>query len=125
MIICSNCKRLTRHQLPFVNRTTRDTELNPAPFDHWTLSEIWYDFIHRALCYSLNTRSEQPDSLFRALGCGSRVAGDMVVLGGLDKNSTRMLSINHLTIAAHGSSLNAANFGRFELRISVPIFTHT
>lgn len=30
-------------QLPFVNRTTRNIELNPAPFEHWTLSEIRLD----------------------------------------------------------------------------------
>lgn len=47
----------------------------------------------------------------RALGYGCRIAGDTVVLGGLDKNAIKMLNIHHLTLTGTGSSLLAAQYG--------------
>lgn len=67
----------------------------PEPFKHWTLKEIY----------------EQPEAIARALSFGGRLAADKISLGGIDKNFHRVSGIKHMTLAACGSSLNAALYG--------------
>jgi glucosamine--fructose-6-phosphate aminotransferase (isomerizing) len=70
--------------------------LSPDPYPHWTIKEIM----------------EQPQAVARALNFGGRLASDKtVMLGGLDANVGFLSKINHLIIAACGTSLFAARFG--------------
>lgn len=69
--------------------------LSPDPYPHWTIREI----------------SEQPQAVAAALGYGGRVSETQVYLGGLEAEKDRMLSIQHLLIAACGTSLNASKYG--------------
>jgi glucosamine--fructose-6-phosphate aminotransferase (isomerizing) len=72
-------------------------ELHPDPHPHWTIKECL----------------EQPVSISRALGFGSRLGPDglSIVLGGLDANKEKLSKIRHLTFSACGTSLYAAKFG--------------
>ena len=53
---------------------------------------------------------EQPDSVAKALNYGARLMGGkaMVKLGGLDSNEQELVQIDHLVIAACGTSFYAA-----------------
>jgi len=68
----------------------------PAPFDNWTLKEIF----------------EQPEAIGRSLNFGGRLMGDaQVKLGGLDDNQSTLLDVHHLIIAACGTSYYASLYG--------------
>lgn len=69
--------------------------LSPAPYPHWTIREIM----------------EQPKAVANALGYGGRVSDDHVYLGGLENEKERMLRVQHLLIAACGTSLYASKYG--------------
>mmetsp|Transcript_18566 Transcript_18566/g.27790 ORF Transcript_18566/g.27790 Transcript_18566/m.27790 type:complete len:661 (+) Transcript_18566:102-2084(+) len=76
-------------------------ELDPAPYPHWTLKEIY----------------EQPQAIARAISYGARLAVDSkVVLGGMTQNADTMLSVDNLVIAACGTSLNAGSYGAHIMR---------
>ena len=53
---------------------------------------------------------EQPDSVAKALNYGARLMGgkSMVKLGGLDNNEENLIQIDHLVLAACGTSYYAA-----------------
>lgn len=68
--------------------------LSPEPFSHWTLKE----------CY------EQPEAIGRALGFGGRLMSDKITLGGLEKMSEKLASVDFLTLCACGTSLNASRY---------------
>ena len=71
--------------------------LDPTPFPHFTLKEIY----------------EGPESILRALSNGSRLlSNDKVKLGGLEKNAESLLPIKNLIITGCGTSLNAGLYGK-------------
>lgn len=72
-----------------------EIEMSPAPYPHWTIKEIM----------------EQPAAIARTLGYGGRFTGDgLVKLGGLQAHADLLLGVNHLMIAACGTSLFAAGY---------------
>lgn len=76
-------------------------ELSPAPHRHWTIKEIL----------------EQPEAVQRTLNHGARINDDVSVkLGGLDREAERLLTINHLVIAACGTSYHAGLYGALAMR---------
>uniref|UniRef100_A0A0H5RK65 Glutamine--fructose-6-phosphate aminotransferase [isomerizing] n=1 Tax=Spongospora subterranea TaxID=70186 RepID=A0A0H5RK65_9EUKA len=78
-----------------------DILLSPAPYPHWTIREI----------------NEQPEAISRALGYGGRInRGGIVKLGGLQANEESLSTINHLVIAACGTSLFASQYGAAVMR---------
>lgn len=81
---------------------TEEVALSPEPFPHWTLKEI----------------NEQPAAIMRALNFGGRVMGkDRVKLGGLEEHREELLGIEHLVIAACGTSFHAGMFGARLMRM--------
>lgn len=74
---------------------------SPAPHPHWTIKEIL----------------EQPEAVHRTLNYGARLAGeDGVKLGGLDQYADELTTINHLVIAACGTSYHAGLYGAMAMR---------
>ncbi len=74
---------------------------SPAPHPHWTIKEIL----------------EQAEAVHRTLNYGARLAGeDGVKLGGLDRHADELLAIQHLVIAACGTSYHAALYGAIAMR---------
>jgi glucosamine--fructose-6-phosphate aminotransferase (isomerizing) len=82
---------LTRRQ----KAPDQEVKLSPEPYPHWTIKEC----------------IEQPEAIARALGFGGRLGADKVLLGGLDSNFETVSKIKHMTLAACGTSLNAARYG--------------
>jgi glucosamine--fructose-6-phosphate aminotransferase (isomerizing) len=97
----------------------QEVELSPAPWPHWTLCVPSHPItpITPALTLSFCSLAhrkemfEQPEAISRALGFGGRVTRDGVKLGGLDSNKERLERVRHVTLAACGTSLNAAMYG--------------
>lgn len=79
---------------------TDDILLSPAPYAHWTIREI----------------NEQPEAISRALGYGGRMHRGRVKLGGLQAKQETLAKINHLVIAACGTSLFASQYGAAIMR---------
>jgi glucosamine--fructose-6-phosphate aminotransferase (isomerizing) len=74
--------------------TTKQNELTPEPYDHWTLKEI----------------NEQYDSSIRAISFGGRIIeDDMVRLGGPEQHIEELREIKYLLLLGCGTSLNAGN----------------
>lgn len=74
---------------------------SPAPHPHWTIKEIL----------------EQPEAIKRTLNYGARLAEeDGVKLGGLDAHAQELLTIDHLVIAACGTSYHAGLYGAMAMR---------
>lgn len=74
---------------------------SPAPFPHWTIKEIL----------------EQPDAVNRTLNHGARIKDEISVkLGGLEREADRLLKIQHLVIAACGTSYHAGLYGAMAMR---------
>lgn len=74
---------------------------SPDPYPHWTIKEIL----------------EQPDAVRRTLNYGGRLKSDtQVKLGGLERHANELLSIQHLVIAACGTSYHAALYGALAMR---------
>lgn len=79
----------------------QDIQLDPTPYPHWTIKEIY----------------EQPQAVARAIAYGARLDYNKgAVLGGLDRNSDMLLDIDNLIIAACGTSLNAGVYGSHLMR---------
>ena len=53
---------------------------------------------------------EQPEAIGRALGFGGRLIADKITLGGLEKMSDKLSTIDFLTLCACGTSLNASRY---------------
>lgn len=74
---------------------------SPAPHPHWTIKEIL----------------EQPEAVHRTLNYGARLASESSVkLGGLDGRADELLTIQHLVIAACGTSYHAGLYGAMAMR---------
>lgn len=74
---------------------------SPAPHPHWTIKEIL----------------EQPEAVHRTLNYGARLAEESgVKLGGLDTHAEELLAIQHLVIAACGTSYHAGLYGAMAMR---------
>jgi glutamine---fructose-6-phosphate transaminase (isomerizing) len=70
--------------------------LAPAdPFTHRTLKEL----------------NEQPEAIARTLNFGECMTFEKVLVSDLDQNQDRVTKINHLTLSAQGTSLQAARYG--------------
>ncbi|GAB5362710.1 hypothetical protein AAMO2058_000821400 [Amorphochlora amoebiformis] len=81
--------------------TQQKIELDPSPYPHWTLKEIY----------------EQPEAVARAIAYGARLSVDnKVMLGGLTQNADSMLGVENLIIAACGTSLHAGSYGAAIMR---------
>ena len=75
---------------------------SPAPYPHWTLKEI----------------NDQPAAIMRALNFGGRFLDDRrTKLGGLEENKNSLKNVDHLVIAACGTSLHAGMWGCQLMRI--------
>lgn len=73
----------------------------PDPHPHWTIKEIL----------------EQPEAVQRTLNYGARLDGDSKVkLGGLEQHTEELLPIEHLVIAACGTSYHAGLYGALAMR---------
>lgn len=89
------------------NHRVRHTEkseilLSPDPYPHWTLREI----------------TLQPQTIQAAINNGSRIYDDQsVILGGLDRNKQRLLSIKNLIIVGCGTSYHAGLYGAHLFRL--------
>jgi glucosamine--fructose-6-phosphate aminotransferase (isomerizing) len=77
-----------------------DVSLTPAPYEHWTLREIY----------------EQPEAVGRALCFGGRMGDGKVWLGGLDIHTKILSNIRHLVLTAVGTSLHAIEYGTVLLK---------
>ncbi|KAL6068250.1 glutamine--fructose-6-phosphate transaminase (isomerizing) [Balamuthia mandrillaris] len=76
-------------------------ELSPAPWPHWTIKEIM----------------EQPAAIARALNYGGRILDESSTkLGGLEANKDTLSGIDHLIIAACGTSYFAGMAGAHLMR---------
>lgn len=73
----------------------------PAPYPYWTIKEI----------------NEQPESINRALGMGSRILDDYnVKLGGLDKMKKELMEIQNIIFLGCGTSYNAGLIGTYFMK---------
>eukprot|EP00472_Partenskyella_glossopodia_P004794 CAMPEP_0197528810 /NCGR_PEP_ID=MMETSP1318-20131121/26387_1 /TAXON_ID=552666 /ORGANISM="Partenskyella glossopodia, Strain RCC365" /LENGTH=655 /DNA_ID=CAMNT_0043084049 /DNA_START=55 /DNA_END=2022 /DNA_ORIENTATION=- len=76
-------------------------ELDPAPYPHWTLKEIY----------------EQPQAIARAIAYGARLSvNGEVILGGFAQNADDILAVDNLIITGCGTSLNAGIYGSILMR---------
>ncbi|ARF08761.1 glucosamine-fructose-6-phosphate aminotransferase [Catovirus CTV1] len=74
---------------------------SPDPYPHWTIKEIM----------------EQPDSVNRALGMGSRILDDHnVKLGGLDKMKKELITVQNILLLGCGTSYHASLLGSYFLK---------
>lgn len=82
--------------------TTEKCELEKGEFDHFLIKEIY----------------EQPDSVLRALGSGSRVVPDWgdAVLGGLNLENRDYFEIDHIHIIGMGTALHAGEIGGYMIQ---------
>jgi len=78
-----------------VSQNNETILLRPDPYPHWTIREI----------------KEQEYTITKALNNGGRIYNDhSVVLGGLNKNKSLLLSIRDLIIIGCGTSKNAGEY---------------
>lgn len=76
-------------------------QISPAPWPHWTIKEIM----------------EQPAAISRALNYGGRILDESsTMLGGLDANRAVLSGVQHLVIAACGTSFYAGIAGAQYMR---------
>lgn len=74
---------------------------SPDPHPHWTIKEIL----------------EQPEAIERTLNFGARIPTETgVKLGGLESRTEELLAIEHLVIAACGTSYHAGLYGAMAMR---------
>lgn len=75
---------------------TLNQDLDPHPFAHWTLKEIWY----------------QPTVVLNAINNGGRINGpNMVKLGGLDQHLSLLKDVSNIIILGCGTSYFAGLYG--------------
>jgi glucosamine--fructose-6-phosphate aminotransferase (isomerizing) len=75
--------------------------VSPAPHPHWTIKEIL----------------EQPEAVSRTLNHGARLKSDTEIkLGGLESRKAELLGIQHLIIAACGTSFHAGLYAAQSMR---------
>jgi glutamine---fructose-6-phosphate transaminase (isomerizing) len=75
---------------------TTINDLDPKPFPHWTLKEIWY----------------QPTVVLNAINNGGRLDGpSRVKLGGLDQHINILKDVNNIIILGCGTSFFAGLYG--------------
>lgn len=94
----------SKHTLDLSRIEKRDldvVQLTPHPYPHWTIKEIL----------------EQPEAVARAISYGGRIRdGFAVKLGGLEMNKHLLLRVQHLVIAACGTSYHAGMYGAKMMR---------
>ena len=78
--------------------TTKNNELTPEPYSHWTLKEI----------------HEQYESSIRAISFGGRIVeDDKVRLGGPEGHKEKLKEMKHLILLGCGTSLNAGKHATY------------
>lgn len=86
----------TTHRYDLKPITLQFNAKTPAPYEHWTLKEIY----------------EQKESIQRAISFGGRIVDmDSVKLGGLQSRKKDLLDIEHLILLGCGTSYNAGLLG--------------
>jgi glucosamine--fructose-6-phosphate aminotransferase (isomerizing) len=76
-------------------------ELNPAPYKHWTIKEIF----------------EQPDTIFNSINRGGRIKDNKnVKLGGLEQNIHNLIDVDNLILLGCGTSYHAGLYGMVYLK---------
>ncbi len=76
------------HKFQTYTLNNTDFVYTPAPYEHWTLKEIY----------------EQSESIKRSLHYGSRISNGKVILGGLEEFKDKLRYIENLTIIGCGTS---------------------
>ena len=80
------------------NVTVLESELNPYPFIHWTLKEIY----------------QQPEVVLNSINKGGRIKNDYEVkLGGLERYSTSLKIVNNIILLGCGTSYFAGLYGMY------------
>ena len=94
-IIKNKNKKITMqstHNYDLKNITIQNGSLDPSPYLHWTLKEIY----------------EQKESIQRAISFGGRIVDiDSVKLGGLDSKRDKLMEIENIILLGCGTSYNA------------------
>ena len=72
-------------------------DLTPAPYDHWTIKEIY----------------EQPKKILNSINLGGRIIDKKnVKLGGLDENIENLKDIDNVILLGCGTSYNSCMYGK-------------
>ena len=80
------------------NVTVLESELNPYPFIHWTLKEIY----------------QQPEVVLNSINKGGIIKNDYEVkLGGLERYSTSLKIVNNIILLGCGTSYFAGLYGMY------------
>jgi glucosamine--fructose-6-phosphate aminotransferase (isomerizing) len=80
------------------NVTVLESELNPYPFIHWTLKEIY----------------QQPEVVLNSINKGGRIKNDYEVkLGGLERYSDSLKLVNNIILLGCGTSYFAGLYGMY------------
>jgi len=86
----------TTHNYDLKTILNQNNVLNPDPYPHWTLKEIY----------------EQQESIQRAISFGGRIlTDDLVKLGGLDSKKKELMEIDNIILLGCGTSYNAGLLG--------------
>lgn len=86
----------TTHNYDLKTILNQNNVLNPDPYPHWTLKEIY----------------EQKESIQRAISFGGRIlTDDLVKLGGLDSKKKELMEIDNIILLGCGTSYNAGLLG--------------
>jgi glucosamine--fructose-6-phosphate aminotransferase (isomerizing) len=92
----SSLNIITKHVYFKNNINSINSELNPAPYQHWTIKEIF----------------EQPDVVLNTINKGGRIKNKSEVkLGGLEQHYDLLKNINNIIILGCGTSYFAGLYG--------------
>ena len=92
-ILFSTSKTYTKNNVSIL-----DSEISPSPYKHWTLKEIY----------------EQPNVVLNSINKGGRIRNNYEVkLGGLEKYSENLKSIQNIIILGCGTSYFAGLYGMY------------
>lgn len=79
-----------------------DDDLTPAPYDHWTIKEIY----------------EQPQKILNAINLGGRILDrSHVKLGGCDENIDYLKNIDNIVLLGCGTSYHACMYSRYLFKL--------
>lgn len=91
----------TKHEYNIRDVNRDFTSNSPAPYPYWTIKEIM----------------EQPESINRALGMGSRIYDDYSVkLGGLDVMKDELMDVQNIILLGCGTSYHAGLIGTYFIK---------
>ena len=80
------------------NINTIDFESSPAPYEHWTIKEIY----------------EQPQKILNSINLGGRILNNKKVkLGGCDDNIDKLKNIENIILLGCGTSYHSCMYGKY------------